>query len=399
MRILFLCNKLPFPPVEGSPIAMNALISGLIDAGHNIKILAVRSSKFDFDKNQIPSEYIEKTRLESVYLDLDIKPLRLIGDLLKGKSYNLSRFENKTLDSRLIEILKEEEFDIVQLETLYMSPYIDTIRKHSEAKIVLRAHNIEHLIWQQLAVESFNPFKKMLMRKLALALFDYEKSIRSRVDAIACISPDDEAFFSTLDGKAPVRLIPFGIEPFGKAENFELPDKFPSLFHIGSMNWMPNEQGIKWFLRHVWPSVHNRYPDICLYLAGRQMPNWLKYLSQEGVVIEGEVADAEVFMAKHRIMIVPLFSGSGIRIKIIQGMLAGKAIISTRTGASGINYEQGKHLLTADDKEGFIRAIINCVENPGLCINLGKNARELALSDHYNPNIIQKLIGLYRELF
>lgn len=397
MRILFLCNKLPYPPVEGSPIAMNALISGLLENGHSVKVLAVESYKFNFDTNKIPAEYIRQTGLESIYFDLDIKPLALISDLIKGRSYHVSRFDNKEFREKLILTLQSESFDIVQLETLFMSPYIETIREYSKAPIVLRAHNIEHLIWLQLARETYNPFKKIVLKSLSETLKKYEEAIRNKVDGIASISPDDHAYFSGLPGKSATELIPFGINEMpDRLENNDLSPL--SIFHIGSMNWIPNEQGIKWFLKHVWPTIHQRYPDICLNLAGRKMPNWLKFHSQEGVFIAGEVPDSDEFMAQNRIMIVPLFSGSGIRIKIIQGMLAGKAIITTQTGANGIAYQKGVHMLVADDAESFIKAVITLIENPELCKTLGDNARKLALSDHYNPNIIDKLLRFYQRL-
>ncbi len=397
MRILFVCNKLPYPPVEGSPIAMNALISGLLEQGHELKVLAVESSKFNFDSNKIPGEYIRRTRLESVYLDLDIKPLALLKDLWKGQSYHVSRFYSRNFEQKLRTVLQCEDFDIVQLETLYMGPYIPVIRELSKARIILRAHNIEHLIWFHLARESFNPLRKLLLHRLSETLRRYEEKIREKVDGIACISPDDARYYNKLSGNAPVILIPFGIND----EVNENPGQSLaplSLFHIGSMNWIPNEQGIKWFLKEVWPEIHHRYPDICLNLAGRQMPNWLKFHSQEGVFIAGEVPDAWEFMAQNRIMIVPLFSGSGIRIKIIQGMLAEKAIVTTQTGASGIAYKNGVHLMIADDRESFIKALIHLIENPELCKQLGKQAHQLAVSDHNNPRIIEKLTGFYHRL-
>jgi len=376
---------------------MNALISGLMETGHSVKVLAVSSSKFDFDTTKIPAGYIHQTGLESVYFDLNIKPFALLSDLIKGRSYHVSRFRNKQFEEKLISVLSSENFDIIQLETLFMCPYINTIRKYSKSPVVLRTHNIEHLIWLQLARETYNPFKKLILKGLSRTLKKFEENIRGQVDGIASISPDDHAYFSNLPGDSITELIPFGINEKSKdGDDSPLPPL--SLFHIGSMNWIPNEQGIKWVLRHVWPAIHHRYPDICLNLAGRQMPNWLKFHSQEGVFIAGEVPDANEFMAQNRIMIVPLFSGSGIRIKIIQGMLAGKPIITTRTGANGIAYKNGVHMLIADDAESFIKAIVHCVENPVLCRNLGEEARKLALKDHYNPLIIEKLIGFYQRI-
>ncbi|MBE9480552.1 MAG: glycosyl transferase family 1, partial [Bacteroidetes bacterium] len=144
MKILMLCNKSPYPPKEGGPIAMNMIIEGLIDANHQVKVLAINTNKYFTNINEIPEEYRKKTNIEAVYIDLSIKPLDAFLNLFTNKSYHVQRFISKNFENKLIEILKNESFDIIQLETLFITPYIETIRKYSKAKIVLRAHNIEH---------------------------------------------------------------------------------------------------------------------------------------------------------------------------------------------------------------------------------------------------------------
>ena len=146
MKILLLCNKSPYPPKEGGPIAMNSIIEGLINANNQVKVLAINTNKYFTDIEKIPSDYRKKTNIEAVYIDLSIKPLDAFFNLFTNKSYHVERFITKDFENKLIEILKNEKFDIIQFETLYITPYIKTISKYSKAKIVLRSHNIEHLI-------------------------------------------------------------------------------------------------------------------------------------------------------------------------------------------------------------------------------------------------------------
>jgi glycosyltransferase involved in cell wall biosynthesis len=184
-----------------------------------------------------------------------------------------------------------------------------------------------------------------------------------------------------------------------KMEDYTEPageEEFPSLFSIGAMNWIPNVEGIRWFLQNVWPDVHRQYPSLNYYIAGREIPLWLMNTDYPNVVIEGEVENALQFMKSRGVMIVPLFSGSGIRIKIIEAMAAGKAIISTTIGAEGILYTRGENIMIADTPCEFFEMISACVENHDLCKKIGRNASGL-ISLHYNwDKIITKLLAFYQ---
>ena len=414
MRVLFLCNKSPWPPKEGGPMAMNMLIEGLADAGHHVKVLAVNSFKYNIPVSNIPAGYIAKTGIELIDVDLHVRPLGAFLNLFTGESYHVQRFISDAFRERVVAALTSAEYDIVQLETLFMCPYIPAIREHSRAMIVLRAHNIEHLIWQRIAEESKNPLKKWYVRHLARTLKNYEQRIVSEVDGILAITPIDAAYFRKLtreqtqphpdnrkskivNRKSSIVLdLPFGIDP----ETYRHDDpetEFPSLFSLGSMNWIPNQEGIRWFLDNVWPDVHNQFPSLKYYLAGREMPGWMLSLSLPNVVVLGEVEDARAFLASKSIMIVPLFSGSGIRVKIIEGMAAGKTIISTTIGAEGIRYVNRENILIADAPCEFFEMISMCVSEAEICRKIGKRARALVETDYNARNLIQKLLAFYQH--
>lgn len=398
MKILLLCNKSPFPPREGGPIAMHAIISGLLDAGHQVKVLAVNTNKYFTRLEDIPEEYRKSTGIEFVYIDLSLKPSDALFNLLAGQSYHVARFFTKEFERKLAGILRKEEFDVIQLETLFMGPYLPLIRKYSDAQVILRAHNIEYLIWERTANACRNPIKRSYLRHLAITLRQYELQLIGDVDGIAAITANDAEYFRKKEHGTPVISIPFGIDTSSAVVPDYTKEQFPSLFHIGSMNWIPNQESIKWFIEKVWPSLHHFRPELKLHLAGREMPEWLLNLNEPGVVIAGEVEDARAFMRDKSVMIVPLLSGSGIRIKIIEGMLEGKAIVTTTIGAEGIEAINGRHLLIADKPDEFIDAIERCISDPVFCHNLGSQAREMLLTTYDNRMIIKKLTGFYAQL-
>ena len=396
LKILFICNKSPWPAKEGGPIAMSNLIDGLITAGNKIKVLAVNSDKYYVNIADIPAAYRIKTDIEFVHLDLNIKAIPAFFNLFSQQSYHVQRFISKAFEEKLIEILLKENFDIVQMETLFMAPYIDVIRKYSRAKILLRSHNIEHLIWKRMYRTCKNPLKKFYLHHLFVTLEKYEKTILNHFDGILPITEKDAGFFKYHSHK-PVKTIPFGVN----IENYPVQDSPPvehALFHIGAMNWKPNEEGIRWFLKNVWPRIHPQFPDLKLYLAGRAMPRWLLDLKQTNISVLGEVPDARAFILSKSIAIAPLFSGSGVRIKIIESMSLGKTVISTKTGAEGIDYTAGKNIIIADTADEFATAIEKLYNNRNEAVRIGKNARRLMEEKHENQKIIQQLQAFYQEI-
>ncbi|MBQ8221946.1 MAG: glycosyltransferase [Bacteroidales bacterium] len=396
MNILMLCNKSPFPPTEGGPMAMNSIVNGLIEAGHRVKILAVNSEKYHIKEKDIPKSYKEKTGIELIDVDLRIKPIKAFKNLFSDKSYHVERFISDDFNKKLIEILKKDKFDIVQLEMIYMAPYIETIRELSDAKIVLRAHNVEHLIWERIAKKTKFLPKRWYINHLVSTLRNYELEAINKVDGIAAITYKDAAFFRG-ETAVPVVDIPYGVNPEEFIPNYEVKEK-PTLYHIGSMNWMPNEEGIYWFLKNVWDKVAKRNPDLTLNLAGRHTPQWLMNLKKRNVNVLGEVPDAKDFIRNNDIAIVPLLSGSGIRIKIIESMAMGRTVVTTMVGAEGIQYSEYENIIIADSPAKMVEVICKILNEPNEARRIGWNARRLVEDLYDNKKIIDRLMIFYDEI-
>ena len=391
-----LCNKSPYPPREGGPMAMNSIVTGLLKAGHKVKILSFNSEKYRISKKDIPESYSSKTGIELIDIDLRLKPIQALKNLFANKSYHVERFKSTLFTKKLVETLQREKFDIVQLEMIYMAPYIETIRANSDAMIVMRAHNVEHLIWDRIAKKTKFLPKKWYINHLVRTLREYELSVLDKVDGIAAITYRDASFFR---GKTatPVIDIPYGVEPENFSPSYEVREK-PNFYHIGSMNWMPNEEGIKWFLNNVWDNFIKKDPDAHLYLAGRNMPQWLKKVKKTNVHVLGEVDDAHAFIRENDIAIVPLLSGSGIRIKIIESMAMGRTVITTMIGAEGIQYSEYDNIIIADGAAKMTETMHKIRKEPTEAERIGRNARKLVEYIYDNRKIIDRLLIFYDEI-
>jgi glycosyltransferase involved in cell wall biosynthesis len=396
MKILQFCYKPPFPALDGGSMGMHYVTEGLINNGHEVKVLSFHSKKHPCRVDKLPVEYVEKTKFETVFVDLDIKPIPALVAYLCGESYHVKRFINEQMKRKLVEILKAEDFDIIQVESIFLTPYLPIMRRFSNAKIVLRAPNIEHKIWERIYKATKTPFKRGYIKHLALTLKYYELNHINDYDAVSPVTEVDAEYFRENGLRKKCKGIPFGMNPPELLS--DVLEEKNTIFHIGSMNWHPNEQGIKWFLEECWNKIRQTTPNVQAYFAGRYMPNWLKNTSIEGVHIVGEVEDSIRFMTSKQIMVVPLLSGSGIRIKIIEAMSIGKTVIATTIAAEGIMYEDGKNIIIANSAEEFASAVKYCVENPDKCKSIGDEAYKLIAERYSNDQVVNQLVTLYKEI-
>ncbi len=395
IKILQLCNKPPMPVVDGGTMGMHNMMQGMAAAGATVRILSVESDKHPAQLDCMPEAYKEATRFEAVHIDLSIRKLDAAVCLLTGESYNVKRFISSAFNRRLAAVLQEEEFDVVQVESIYMAPYLPTIRKYSRARVVLSAPNVEHEIWRGHARQCRRLLKRWYLKHLALSLGAYERELAPQFDGVLCVTERDADFFRSL-GCRKVLVRPIGIDLQEPILHCQV--KPYTLFHLGSMDWQANVDSIVWFLEKVWPKVHKRLPQVTLHLAGRNMPDFLLQAKIEGVAVQGQVPDACQYIGDKQINIVPLLYGSGIRVKIIESMAAGKAVVSTRVGAAGIACTDGENILLADTADEFVDQIGCLVHDQSFCNRLGSAARRLIETRYDNAQLTQAMLAFYASL-
>lgn len=162
------------------------------------------------------------------------------------------------------------------------------------------------------------------------------------------------------------------------------------------MDWLPNREGVDWFIRHVWPEIHAALPDWILVLAGKEIPSFYTTLQDKNIHVKS-AQDAAVFMQEEGIMIVPLLSGSGIRVKIIEGMALGKVIITTSVGLEGIPAQSGVNILIANEPADFLRIIKDLIAFPQLAQTISENALTFANEHFRSEYLTQKLLHFYNS--
>jgi glycosyltransferase involved in cell wall biosynthesis len=393
MKILLICNRIPFPLKDGGAIAIFNMIKGLKNAGNSVDVFSLNTKKHYIALNQLPDEFNKNGSLQTVEVDTSIKPLDALLNLFGNTSYNIDRFDQEKVHQKLIEKLKTQSYDLVQIEGLFMLPYIETIRNHSDAKISFRAHNIESQIWLRLA-QAAKGVKKWYLNLLSKRLLQFETTVPAKVDFIIPITKDDAVFFQEHFKHKSIFVSTAGVD----LEHFiptELKPISKSFFHLGALNWMPNQEAVDWLLTNIFNKIISKRNDFCIYIAGKHTPERFFQYQNSNVVVAGEVEDAVQFINSHEIMLVPLLSGSGMRLKIVEGMALGKAIISTSVGAEGINYTNGKDILIANSETEFVAQMEYLLDNPHKIAELGTNAKQLINEEYDNNQVVKKLSDFY----
>ncbi len=395
MKALVLCNKFPYPSTDGSSIAIMRMIDTLLAANIEVSLFSLNTKKHYKDPSALKKAYGDKLSITSVDVLTDITASNTFANLMTGQPFHVSRFYTSEVSQNLTELLQKENFDIIQFEGIFMGPYLELVRRYSDAKCVLRPHNIEYRIWERFLNSEKNVLKSLYLQLQTRRLKAYELEIIPQFDGIVPISDADNTFIQSLVSK-PILTVPCATD-LTKYE--EAPSEEANFFHIGAMDWMPNISGMEWFLSAVWPLVLAILPNATFTLAGRDMPKNLLLNKQKGVSVVGEVESADTFYKENGILVVPLLSGSGIRIKIIEGLSYGKAIVSTSIGAMGISLNNNENILISDTPEGFANSMVTLHEDKELRLKLGKNARALSQQMFDVQRLGKQISEFYNRLF
>ena len=383
-----LCNRVPYPLKDGGVKAIDQLLRGFVTEGCQVTLACLNTSRHHVQIKDLPAFYLNNIIFKSVEVNTDIKPIPALYNLIIGRSYNLSRFYSAEFVKLLMKLLQENEYDIIHIEGLFMCTYLAHIRKYSKARVALRSHNIEHQIWQRLAKQCKNPFKKGYINKLAHQLERFERKQYNQVNYNVAIAKEDLKTILKYKGEGAI-WIPYGLNNF-PSPKAKIPNN--TIGFLGSLEWMPNINGLDWFLEKIFPELGD---NINLIIAGRNTPKRYFKLQNKNIKVLGEIDNVEAFYNKVDVVIVPLLSGSGMRIKVIEAMAYKKPIISTSIGAEGINYRNNENIIIQDEENGFLNAITDLIKDRDKADKIAQKGLEHVHANFDNNQLIKKLLNHY----
>lgn len=305
----------------------------------------------------------------------------------------LTRSWKSSADSSLLKyygllrsLMKQNRYDVIVLEKLSTLNAVSMIRRYnSTACIVYDAHNVD----SNLAIDKLA--RGIITKDVFAAVKKSESTLYKRVDGVlVCSQADLEAYKELNKGKVNAAIIPNGVKLFPVLkEEVTNDDHLLNIIFCGTLSYYPNVEGLLWFYNFVWPLIKSKSPLLKLTIigSGTALPSLSVLKSDPSILFLGRVNDVKEYYAKAAASIVPLKTGSGTRLKILEAMSLGVPVISTSKGAEGIEYEKDKNIIIADSDEAFANRLINLVSKNEERILLIKNAR-LLIKEKYDWNII-----------
>lgn len=396
MDILFITTSLPYPPNTGGAIRAHGIIEGLRLAGHHITLLC-------FHEGAIPAN-----------LGITIHPIptpnRSKWDRLKTLLFTRQADISKRLYSdgfaqKLISLLSDHRYDLIQFEGIEAGCYLPIAKQHQpSAKLVFDTFNAEYMLQRNIfQIDRQNP------KRLPMALYSYlqigrikryETHLCTVADAVIAVSEEDAILLRPLGNADKIHVVSSGIWVNQYAQNpASLELSHPALVFTGKMDYRPNVDAMVWFVEDILPLIRQKIADVHLYIVGQQPHARLDgFKNHPHITITGKVDSVLPYLYEADVYIAPLRMGSGTRLKLLEAMACGCAIISTTIAASGLNEMIKSAMMIADNPSDIAQHILNLLDNEQKRTTMGELAKR-HVATHYDWSaILPDMLAVYARL-
>jgi sugar transferase (PEP-CTERM/EpsH1 system associated) len=305
----------------------------------------------------------------------------LVGNLASTLPYAIAKWKSVALQQEIERAVTERGVEVVVCDFLAPS---QNVPDGLGCPIILFQHNVEAAIWKRHAEVRKNPLARAYFREQWRRMERFERQECRRFDCVVAVSRADAEAIEREYGIADVADVPTGVDidyfrPAGRA-----PREPHNLVFTGSMDWLPNEDGIIWFVDHVLPRIHARIPDVTLTIVGRNPPGRIQQLAKQDrrLRVTGSVPDVRPYLEGAAVFVVPLRVGGGTRLKIYEAIAMELPLVSTTIGAEGLPLEPGRHLLIADEPGRYAEVVVSLLEDPATGMRMGKAGADF-VRDHF----------------
>ncbi len=405
MDILFLTAQLPEPPHAGGTLRTNGLFRAVHAAGHAVHVLAFGTSDQLRINRPALDEFCASVEVVSPPQRSNLRRLRDV--LLSNVADMQQRYASPAYAAKLTDLLRRQSYDLIQIESLEMATYLPVLtREAPDTPLIYDSFNAEYDLQRTIYEAergSLHP-RRVIGALYSLVqwrrLTQFERMVCQRVAHVIAVSEADAEAFHRLAPEACVSVVPNGIDTakyVTRDSSLDLGEH--ALVFTGTMNYRPNVDAALWFAEEILDSVRARVPDAKFFVVGSHPHPRLDALRErDGVQITGWVPDVNPFLQAAAVYVVPMRMGSGTRLKVLQAMAAGQAVVATRMGAQGLHVTDGHELRLADTAQDFARAVIDLLEHPDRRATLGANGAQY-VRDHYDWAVIApRLLAVYDQV-
>lgn len=398
LNILLICPWLPWPPFDGARIRIFETLKHLA-AEHQVTLLA-NTQGLDERQNieaisgmcrRIEVEYMDASKLHQFR--------RMTSGVFSGSSFIQSFHFNKRLAQRIHSLTSREKFDIVQVELSFLARYADAVSSAGGARTVLSTHNIETQRFQRELQLSGWDARHLVLQADAWLFPHWEDRAIRKFDGALAVSEPDRAWISEHAPRCSVELVPNGVDVDFFRPNRNADSREQCIVFTGLMDYPPNVDAVCWFVSEIFPAIRKAHPDLRFQIVGARPTERVRSLARiDGVEVTGEVPDIRPFVDGAAAFVVPLRSGGGTRLKILQAMSMACPVVSTAVGAEGLQVENDLNILFAENDDQFAGQVGRLLESDSFAAEIGEAGRTLVQQEYAWSSCLRGIDTLYERL-
>ncbi len=394
MRILFLSPTLPYPLTDGGRIRVFNLLKHIAKK-NDVSLIALETQTTDWKNVATIKELGIKVHLVRNKQALpDITPKTVLSAFFNRQPVTVERYRIPAYQEKLKELLSNEVFDVVHYEMFHTAQFYT----ETDLPNVLSLQNVDSEIWRRLQDETKTLFDKWIYWNQKRSFQRYERVLSPKFDAVTCTSEVDAAVFERYCEEGTVEIIPNGVDVTHFTPD-NASEASAHLIYIGSMDWYPNEDAVSFFADEILPLIQEHVPDVKFTIVGGNPSERVQKLAEmKGVVVTGRVPEIKPYFAEATVFVVPLRIGSGTRLKILEALAMGKAVVSTTVGAEGLALRDDEEIFIADEPNAFAGSVTRLLTDPELRQKIGRNGRVRVEQDYDWRSIAEKLHKVYESL-
>ena len=398
LRILWVKSGPLFPLDTGGKRRSHAILNELARS-NQVTYLALLPEGQEISSDESAASYAQE-KVWIANLEAGKKSLRFYVEVLKNLFFSftpvvLDRYRNDKLSQKIVELDASGRFDLIVCD--FLTPAINFDFHQIETPTVLFQHNVEAQIWKRMAQEKSNPLSRCYFQSQYRRMWEAEKRLCAEFDGVITVSPEDASRCrDEYDLNNVLGAVPTGVDTTFFSPPLNRSPQKGLIGFLGSMDWMPNIDCVQYFARDIFPLIRERYEDARFRIIGRNPTQAVKRLADNDGQIEitGTVEDVRPHLDDCEILVVPLRSGGGTRIKIFEAMAQGVPVVSTTIGAEGLPLINGKSIIIADTPGSFAEAVLQTLISPKKGREIALNSRQKLVAEHSWASVTSSFVEL-----
>jgi sugar transferase (PEP-CTERM/EpsH1 system associated) len=396
MNILFLSPWLPWPPFGGALIRILETLRWA-SARHRITLLTLLRDRGQVQYVKEVAGLCDDVITARLHDDATGVLRRLSGGVIRGRPLIQSMHYHRDLAEHVRRLTAQDRYDIIHVEFSFMAPYLQSVSPRSRARKVLVMHNVESRRFER-ELQFATGTRRLALLADRLLFRSWEEACVRQFDGIVAVSELERQWVQTHAPGAAVQVLPNGVN-LAQFTPVEPPTRSRTIAFTGLMNYPPNVDAVVWFCDEVLPLIHRTHPDVRFSIIGDKPPLQVRELAvRRGVTVTGRVTDVRPQISDCLAVVVPVRSGAGTRLKILEAMAMKRPVVSTALGAEGLDVVHGKHLLLGDTPAALASHIVSLIETPALRDRIASAGRELVQAKYEWGSCLARLDDLYHSL-